>query len=169
MEKLPPKIRFLLLGTAGVLLIACLVLLLFFLIRGRRAPEDPASRDWAAAYLDGSWKGLRYTGGCSLSVKGSRIRFIGPSHAEGSYLFRTGPLLASHRGRLDFTDGGPYEYLIYHEEEYNGQTLRLISCVMMEYDGRGEVITEEYIPEEQYSLVPPNFLSKLAERMNGQP
>ena len=102
-------------------------------------------------------------------MNGSRIRFIGPSAAEGSYRFLPQGLSAGRSSKIYFQGGGPYEYLIYHEQEYEGRTLRLLSCVLMEYDGRGEVITEEYISEEQYSLVPANFTSALAERMNGQP
>ena len=168
MKKLSPRLRFLLTGTAGVLLVACLVFLVYTLVRGRSASEEdtPSAEE---GLLDGSWRGLRYTGDCSLSVSGHRFRFIGPTHAEGTYRLTWDRLSSGRSSRLTFEGGGPYEYLIYHEQEYAGETLRLLSCVLMEYDGRGEVITEEYIFSPQYRLVPPNFVSELAERMNGQP
>ena len=60
----------------------------------------------------------------------------------------------------------PYEYLIKSQEIINNQEVEIISGIIMEYDGRGPIVMDEYVKKEDLKKVPKDFKSKVYHSHN---
>lgn len=68
--------------------------------------------------------------------------------------------------KITLTENSFCEYLIYHEEEVDGNTISILSVIVFEYDGRGPVVFSEFVKAENKDLLPYDFESKLKHRYN---
>lgn len=61
---------------------------------------------------------------------------------------------------------GPFEYLIKSIEKLGEEEIEIISGIMMEYDGRGPVVFNEFVKDKDYKKIPKDFRSDVCKKYN---
>lgn len=65
-------------------------------------------------------------------------------------------------------DGPWYGELVYHTQEVNGRKIRVLTSFMYEMDGRGLMVSMEFVSKDDFDLVTADFTSDLYEKLNNR-
>ena len=156
------KIIMIVCALAVVLFLAALALALVYGIRKQNGALSPGFL--TGRKLSGDW--IEIGSGddgdlCRMTVKGRRISLNAwGEKSEFSYSIPTDMFTAGDgEVMLRLNDCREFENLIYHEEEIDGRTVPILSGTLFEYDGRGEVVSQEFVRSEDHPFVPADFRS----------
>ena len=59
-----------------------------------------------------------------------------------------------------------FESIITSSEEINGEKINILSGIIMEFDGRGPIVVNEFVKEKDYKKIPKGFRSKVCIEHN---
>ncbi len=62
-----------------------------------------------------------------------------------------------------------FEYLVPHAENVNGREIMVISRVVIEYDGRGAIVFDEFVRNDNIADIPEGYMSEYAKILNNRP
>ena len=120
--------------------------------------------------LSGEWVCVEKENDATLSFSRSTMTYKGVFGDDGKTDYKVendGAFGKDEKERKIELDGnGPFEYLLYSEEEILGKKVGIVSAIITEYDGRGSIVIEEYVKKDNISLIPDNFRSELCVRYN---
>lgn len=150
-----------------IVLAVAVLLVIRWIRRDSQIMDGPGMvRDFREYALRGKWTEVCESDPGRLQFDASTLKYKNIWGENGSTGYEVDENDYTGEVRIDFTEGGPFEYLIYHEEEYEGKPLAVISGIIMEYDGRGPVVFNEFVPEADREEVPDDFVSALARSYN---
>lgn len=67
---------------------------------------------------------------------------------------------------LKLSDCTEFQDLIFHEEQVGEELVPVLSATIFEYDGRGEIVIAEFVPEEALKKIPADFRSQTCIERN---
>lgn len=97
----------------------------------------------------------------ALSFYGGEVTYLSSGSEMGTF-----PYELEDDGviTVDQSDGIYFcEQLELQQVEIDGQTVPIVSLYMMEYDGRGLIIVDEFAPADRVDLFPEDYLSEKAQ------
>lgn len=174
----------------GVVIVLLAALLVVLMVRARkRPPEAPAPTaapspavpsagpeetdapdlQYRDGDLDGTWTDIEYPES-ELCFTGTELSFKNIFDYSGECGFTvTKEFLGVAEGamRIEFSEYGcPFEYLVWHREEIDGRSVGVLSGIIMEYDGRGPVVFNEFLRSDSGVSVPDGWRSAVAHAYN---
>ena len=161
------KVLAIILGAIILILLAVFILLLVGV--RRHALDGPGMvYDFREQDLKGRWSEVGGDAVLNFSVSGVKYTNVWGENGAADYTAEdTGFPAADAEVKLDFPGGGmPFEYMLFHWEDIDGQTVGVLSGVVIEYDGRGAVVFMEFLRDADGVTVPADWQSPLAHRYN---
>ncbi len=154
----------------GVVIVLLTALLVGLILHTRRHVLDGPGMvyDFRDAELGGTWTQVGDRGTLRFTRTHVSWRGVWGESGRAAYTVDdTGLPPADAEVYIRFPDyDGPFESMIWHRETADGQDFGVLSGVIFEYDGRGEVVFDEFLREEDGARVPDGWSSAVAHRRN---
>ncbi len=133
------------------------------------AETDAPDLRYRAGDLDGTWTDIEYPDS-ELRFRETELTYqniFGDSGKCGFTVTKELFGIAEGAMRIEFSEFGcPFEYLVWHREEIDGRSVGVLSGIIMEYDGRGPVVFNEFLRSDCGVAIPDGWRSAVAHAYN---
>lgn len=116
--------------------------------------------------INGAWCEVGTSDPTSLTISGGRMAFRNGSDAGGNCTYKVAGDREAVEIRLEFGEGAPFEYVIYHRQFIGEQEIHILSTFITELDGRGPIVVCEFVRREELAFLPEDFTSELYHTYN---
>lgn len=133
-----------------VIILIIVILVACFLFMNKNEEKDSLDGNWVEIQNSNEFKP------CTLSIKGNTIKYKCYDEViKANYNME--------EDKIVFVgDSSIGEYMIVHDETINGIQMKVISEFIFEYDGRGAIVSREYVKKENIKKVDLGYKSELA-------